>query len=166
MKRRTKRVILAVAAVLAVIIVMYFKVGYFSIIQGTSMAPNLDTYDIAYVDRIAVSIYKANKTGIQRGDLVVFSDPTGIDGNLGKRVIGLPGETVEFDGGKLYINGQETEEPYDILLPVGYRIHEVQLGEDEFFVLGDNRFNSKDSSSIGPISAEDLIGIIHPLLKI
>jgi len=72
-----------------------------------------------------------------------------------KRVIGLPGETISINDGEVYINGQELEEPW---LPAdeGFNssgeLSEVKLGENQYFVLGDNRFASRDSRSFGPVT--------------
>lgn len=80
-----------------------------------------------------------------------------------KRLIGLPGDTVEIREGEVFINGQALEEPY--LDPAHTRrkpnMEPVTLGEDEYFVLGDNRDNSNDSRRIGPIGRKALVGRVR-----
>ena len=96
----------------------------------------------------------------ERFDIVICDYPNTDDGMYRvKRVIGLPGETVELKEGKLYINGEELVETYIT------RIDErnfgpYQVGEGEYFVLGDNRPISKDSRMVGCISRDDLYGLV------
>ncbi|MEX2080959.1 MAG: signal peptidase I, partial [Dehalococcoidia bacterium] len=91
--------------------------------------------------------------GPERGDVIVFRDPRNPDEDLIKRVIGLPGETVEIRNGVVYVNSQPLEEPYLERAWEGNKEARV-IPADEFFVLGDNRSNSLDSRS-------DQIGLVH-----
>jgi signal peptidase I len=99
---------------------------------------------------------------VHRGDIVVFEAPPGQETaeihDLVKRVIGLPGETIEGRGGRIYIDGDLLEEPY---LPDGaasktFPAYDVPAGS--LFVLGDNRLASKDSTIFGPISEDLIVG--------
>lgn len=87
----------------------------------------------------------------RRGDIVIFHSPTGEDIDLAKRIVGLPGETVELREKKLFIDGQELSEPYVIHKRAGERLIGDNLGpltvpEGEVFLLGDNRDESDDAT--------------------
>jgi signal peptidase I len=96
----------------------------------------------------------------ERGQIVVFSIPTHPNRDYIKRIVGLPGEIVELRNGLIYINGQRLDEPY-VIDPCSH-IHCPnsiwQIGKDEYFVMGDNRNNSRDSRTFGSISRSTLIG--------
>ena len=98
----------------------------------------------------------------KRFDIVVFPFKENTSKLLIKRIIGMPGETVQIKNGKVYINGYELQENYGIAVmnDAGLASEPILLGEDEYFVLGDNRNNSQDSrfSSVGNVSRSDLIG--------
>ena len=120
-------------------------------IESVSMQPNLHEGEYVIVDKVSYRL------GIpQRGDIVVFS----IEGetrDLIKRVIGLPGETIEMSNGIVTIDGQLLDEPY-VASPSGGVLPARQLGADEYFVMGDNRGNSKDSRVFGPIRSAAIVG--------
>ncbi len=114
-------------------------------------------------DRILVNKVNYRVSDIERFDVVVFRNPDETDENseLVKRVIGLPGETFEMQNGTVLINGVSIgEEPYispEILNTDSFDM--VQIPEDSYFVLGDNRTNSSDSrSTLGPIKRELVVG--------
>ena len=94
---------------------------------------------------------------IKRFDIVVVRQK-GKDAII-KRVIALPGETVEYKDNKLYINGKEMEDPYNDGKTEDYLLDGV-IGENEYFVVGDNRSNSADSRMIGLIDKSDIKGRI------
>jgi signal peptidase I len=77
-----------------------------------------------------------------------------------KRIIGLPGETVEVASGRVLIDGAPLEEPYGPG-PIGYAMPPLRLGPDEYFVLGDNRNASFDSHAWGPLPADHLVGPVR-----
>ena len=87
---------------------------------------------------------------LQRGDIIVFQNPNSQNPPIVKRLIGLPGDTVEVRGDKVFINGTVLDEPY-VANPGGAKFAPATLGSDEYFVLGDNRENSMDSRQFGPI---------------
>lgn len=120
-------------------------------IESVSMQPALQEGERVIVDKISYLLGAP-----QRGDIVVLS----IEGepkDLIKRIIGLPGETIELAGGIIYIDGQPLDEPY--LAPGSTGAHRAtRLGADEYFVMGDNRNNSRDSRSFGPIRREAIVG--------
>jgi signal peptidase I len=99
----------------------------------------------------------------QRGDIVVFEPPIGRTSKpYIKRVVGLPGETVALRDGGVYVDGELLQEPYipgtATSWPNGDPSRQVVVPPGHLFVLGDNRNNSTDSRSFGPISSESLIG--------
>jgi len=77
-----------------------------------------------------------------------------------KRVIGLPGETILIKGDKVYINGKLLEEPYALYDHIGDDNIEIQIRENEYFVMGDNRYESGDSREYGPIPKENISYIL------
>ena len=97
-----------------------------------------------------------------RGDVIVFHAPVRPPKDFVKRVIGLPGETVEIRSGTVYIDGVELEESHQL----GSELRHYQdsspitLKDDEFYVLGDNRGSSNDSKDLGPVRLEDIVGKI------
>jgi signal peptidase I len=94
----------------------------------------------------------------RRGDIVVFHSPQDRSRALIKRVVGLPGEEVSIVAGKLYVNGMVVEEPYVAGQPTSADWGPRRLGLAEYLVLGDNRNNSNDSRSFGPVHESEIIG--------
>ena len=125
---------------------------------GSSMQPALNNGDIVLVDRI---IYNASRP--DRFDVIVFKPNGNENSNYYiKRIIGLPGETVQIKDGYVYVNGEELEELIHVteVADPGLAVEEIKLAGDEYFVLGDNRNHSSDSRdpSVGVLTREDLIG--------
>ena len=104
---------------------------------------------------------------IDRFDIVVLQ-LEGEDSNLIKRIMGLPGETVEISENQIYIDGELLDDPYGY--GITYNIDPVTLGDDEYFILGDNRIISLDSRSFGKIHRSEIKGttnfIMYPFGKI
>ncbi len=122
-------------------------------IEGYSMEPNLHQGQYLIVNK---AVYRWLRDP-QRGDIVVFEYPRAPDRDFIKRVIGLPGETIEVRDGSVYINGVPLDEPY-LSKPTHGNVAQRTLGPGEYFVLGDNRDNSSDSRSWGPLPNENIIG--------
>jgi len=128
-----------------------------SIVQSISMEPNLIEDQRLVISRVSYLIGSP-----QRGDIVVFLPPNHPAGEppLIKRLIGLPGETVEIHDTAVYINGVRLEEPYlnepCDLTHCGERVW--VLGADAYFMMGDNRNHSRDSRAFGPVTRERIIG--------
>ncbi|MDY3248801.1 MAG: signal peptidase I [Candidatus Choladocola sp.] len=132
-------------------------VGERTQVKGESMYPALSNGDNLIVDKIT---YRFRDP--RRFEVVVFPFRYQEDTYYIKRIIGLPGETVQIYDGKIYINGKELNESYgyETIRNPGLASKAITLGEDEYFVLGDNRNNSADSRepSVGNISRDDIIG--------
>ncbi len=122
------------------------EVRFFEIVS-TSMDPTL-----VAGDRIAT----VKKDQLKRYDIVVLQAPAGQKEKLTKRIIGLPYETVEIKEGDVFVNGEKLDEPY-LKDETAYAL-EVETGENGYFLLGDNRNESEDSSLWGPIDGELIIG--------
>lgn len=120
----------------------------FSFVVGTSMEDTLRDGDILLVD---VGVEK-----IERYDIITMRVG---EARIIKRVIGLPGETIQIIDGKTYINGAEIEDQYAAITANGGVSEEIYfINEGEYFVLGDNRSASADSREFGSVSEEDVIG--------
>ena len=134
-------------------------------VSGQSMYPNFDSGDYVLTDKVS---YRVGKP--QRGDVIVFhappsaNCPTGTGCDFIKRVIGLPGESVSLEDSTFYINGKPLDEsafigPSIETLPGAFISGQtIKLGEDEYFVSGDNRPHSSDSRAWGPIQSSDIVG--------
>jgi len=120
-------------------------------VDGISMMPTLQNGEYILVSRVS---YKLSPP--ERGDIIVFSIPTDGSQDLIKRVVGLPGETISIHDGIVFVNGVQLQEPY-IASPPRYN-GEWTLGEDQLFVLGDNRNDSKDSHQWGLLPYQNIIG--------
>ncbi|RIK43248.1 MAG: signal peptidase I [Chloroflexi bacterium] len=122
-----------------------------TIVYGQSMEPNLSERQRLIIDKFSYRLQPP-----QRNDIVVLDIP-GMDEMLVKRVIGLPGETIEIRDGVVYVNGDPAAEPFPHEL--GYQsMKAVTLGPLSYFVMGDNRDNSNDSRTFGPVKREYIIG--------
>jgi len=121
-------------------------------VSGSSMEPNFETGQRLIVNKL---IYKFDN--IDRGDVVILHPPSDTNVEYIKRVIGLPGETVEIKNGLVYINGEPLSEPY-ISNPPQYTMKKLEIPQEYYFVLGDNRNYSDDSHVWGPIPGDSIVG--------
>lgn len=125
---------------------------------GDSMSPVLKNGDVILVNRI---IYDASAP--KRGDIIVFK-PNGNENlhSYMKRIIALPGETIQIKDGEIYVNDQKLDEEYKTtaILDAGLASEKITLAGDEFFVLGDNRESSEDSrmADIGNVKRSEIEG--------
>ncbi|MBU5334199.1 signal peptidase I [Anaerocolumna aminovalerica] len=147
---------------LAVVIGLAYFVVNFTIerttMLGVSMSPTLVDQDKIIINKFA---YKFNKP--ERFDIIVFKQSGNEHSYYNiKRIIGLPGETINITDGNVYVNGELLEEPM-VIEPItnsGLAAEEITLDKNEYFVLGDNRNNSEDSrfANIGNILSNEIIG--------
>lgn len=129
--------------------------------HGDSMFPTLSNKEYAFSNAFA-----GHFLGIERGDVVVAYEGKFRHENIIKRVIGLPGETIYAKDDKVYVNGKELEEPY-LDNDYSYQIRStnlnftkdfgpITLGEDEYWLMGDNRWVSQDSIVFGPFQRSQI----------
>ena len=155
-------------AMLALAVVLRLTVAELARVKGSSMQPTLRTGQWLLVCRLD---YRLGRP--KRGDVVICHYPGRymdrwrlIRQSFVKRLIGLPGETIEIIEGVVHIDGEPLAEPY--LDPARCRFRRQMpartLGEDEYFVLGDNRDSSNDSRRIGPLPRSMLVGRVHRVI--
>lgn len=145
-----------VLAVLIVLPIRFFIAQPF-VVEGESMFPTFDSADYLIVDQLTYHF-----SDPERGDVVVFRYPNDPSVFYIKRIIGLPGETVSIDRGVVTI--QKTDgsiltltEPYVVAEDATYT-QRTSLGNEQFFVMGDNRPRSSDSRSWGPLPKDEIMG--------
>lgn len=150
--------VVEIAIVLAVAFVFVYFIGLRTTVVGQSMQETLEGGDEILINRF---LYKVSKP--KANDVIVFL-PNGNEKShyYVKRVIGVPGDTVQIKNGAVYVNGELFEEKIEAaaIEDPGVAAEEITLGEDEYFVLGDNRNNSEDSryANIGNVKREYIIG--------
>jgi signal peptidase I len=124
-----------------------------------SMVPTLEVWDRVLINKLTYRF-----TEPERGDIVLFESPDGAEEPLIKRVVGLPGETLELRDGVLFVDGKKVEEPYLRRracvrgMPRTCSFGPKTVPRGHVFMMGDNRTNSLDSRFFGPVPEEDLIG--------
>lgn len=143
-------ILLSLLIATAVVVFLYQPVK----VEGTSMLPQLVDEQRIFVNKF---VYRLDN--IERGDVVVFRLPENPGRSYIKRVVGLPGETVEVRRGKVYVDGSLIDEEH---VPPHYRDYtshpSVTVPPDEFYVLGDHRNTSKDSRSWGTVGRSQITG--------
>ncbi len=151
-------VVIAVALLVA-FVVRTFVIAHF-VVEGESMFSTLDTGDRVFVNKLSYRLHDPN-----RGDVVVLHQITGAsERDLIKRVIGLPGESVEVRNCTVLIDGRVLNEPYldpEVVTPTdcgGDYVLDGVVPDNHVFVMGDNRGGSQDSRVIGTITDDDLVG--------
>ena len=167
-RRRLRRALVETGVIIAVAVLLAGLVRTFAFqtfwIPSASMVPTLGVYD-----RILVQKAFFSWRDVREGEIVVFSHPP-LDncpgpegGDLVKRVIALPGQTIYSSGNSIYVNGRLLAEPYlpqyDPLGPaIASSQHPYRVPPGEFYVLGDNRADSCDSRYWGPLKGSSIIG--------
>jgi signal peptidase I len=146
----TRDLLIAIGLALVIIVFLYQPVK----VEGTSMAPLLSDQERIFINKF---VYRFEE--IHRGDVVVFWYPLDRSKSFIKRVIGLPGETVDIRRGLLYVNGQLVPEPY---VPPQYTdvtdFGPVKVPKGSYFVMGDHRISSNDSRVFGPVASQFIYG--------
>jgi len=161
MKNVLKEILSTSVYLLLVLFIAYLIVtfvGQRTQVSGSSMESTLSDEDHLIVDKISYHFKDP-----ERFDIIVFPFQYDKETYYIKRIIGMPGETVQIDAdGNIYIDGEVLEENYgrEVIQNPGRAIEPVVLGDDEYFVMGDNRNNSSDSRdlAVGNIHKNDIIG--------
>jgi signal peptidase I len=144
--------------ILAILIVLPIRLFIFQpfIVKGQSMEPNFEDGDYLIIDELTYR-FRAPK----RGEVIVFKNPMNGRQRFIKRIIGLPGETIEISDGKIFIsNGEKKVLNESSYLNFSFTSGDlrISLSNDEYFVLGDNRQFSLDSRRFGPIKKKEIVG--------
>jgi signal peptidase I len=149
-------VVIVVAALVVALVVKTFLIQAFYI-PSLSMYSTLDKGDRVLVNKVSYHVHD-----IHRGDVVVFERPPNVkdDGikDLIKRVVGLPGDTLEGKDGSVYVNGHRLREPYLDKGMSTVNLPSQKVPADHIFVMGDNRVNSEDSRVFGAIDQDLVVG--------
>ena len=144
-----------ITLIMAAVIILGFRASLQTFgIEMTSMVPSFQEGQRLLVNK---AIYHRLFGDPERGDVVIFHAPNNQNSDYIKRVIGIPGDTVKIEGGTVYVNGTELDEPY-IKDPPKYTLDEQKIPEGQYFVLGDNRNNSNDSHRGWLVPRENIIG--------
>lgn len=143
----------------AVIVGLSIRAFVFELIwvDGNSMLETLHNKEVMLVTKLEYL-----GSGPERFDVVICRYPNRKE-NFVKRVVGLPGDTIQVEGGLLYVNGEAQEEPYITHRP-NYAFGPYTVQEGEYFVLGDNRSNSNDSHLVGPLKRNQIVGHVRTVL--
>ena len=120
-------------------------------VEGFSMEPTLHNGEFVIVNKLAYRLGNPN-----HGDVIIFHPPREPDQEYIKRIIGLPGDRIRIVNGQVYVNDELIEEPYIAAAP-RYQ-SEWRVPDGSLFVLGDNRNNSSDSHTWGPVPMENVVG--------
>lgn len=145
---------LFISVILAILVILFL---YQPVkVEGTSMMPALVDQERIFINKF---VYKWGIGSVERGDMVVFWFPGDPTKSYIKRVIGLPGDTIEVDNGTVLVNGRRLEESY---VTDEYRDRQsmspFKVQPDEFFVLGDHRSSSNDSRTWGTVPRRYIYG--------
>lgn len=144
-----------IPVVVIVVILINIFVCRPGVTVGESMEPTLHNHSPILINL---------ECGIERKDVIVFSQEN--EGWLVKRVIGLPGDTVQIKHNVIYINGEPITDSVNIIMDdYGIAKKPVTLKENEYFVMGDNRNHSYDSRAFGPIKANQILGVVEYALS-
>jgi signal peptidase I len=182
-RKRLRRALVETAVIILVAVLLAGLVRTFAFqtfwVPSASMTPTLGVYDRILVQKAFFTWHD-----VHEGDIVVFSHPPldqcpgPQEGDLVKRVIALPGQTIYSSGESIYVNGQLLAEPYlprydPLGPPIASSQHPYRVPPGEFYLLGDNRSDSCDSRYWGPVKGSSIIGKVvlvwwhdsHPVFR-
>ena len=157
-----REIVQTVLVSLAIFLFVYVFLVQPHRVKGESMMPNFHDGELVLTEKVSYRLYTP-----QRGDVIVFRAPSSRNVDFIKRIIGLPGESIRLEDGSIFINGEKLIESYETQSTIG--TVEITLGQDQYYVLGDNRNASSDSRSFGPISRDSIRGrtwlVYWPIVK-
>ncbi|MBI2196551.1 signal peptidase I [Candidatus Daviesbacteria bacterium] len=143
----------------AIFAAIYLFVAQFHKVQGNSMVPTFHTGDYLITDKLS---YRFREP--ERGEIIVLKNPRDESQDFIKRIIAIPGDTIEISNNSVYLNNQSLKESYlppGTLTPAGAFLTEgtpVKVANNQYFVIGDNREHSSDSREWGPVTKKEIIG--------
>ncbi|NWF77596.1 MAG: signal peptidase I [Chloroflexi bacterium] len=146
-----REIVITVLIAVAVFFALRLNIQTYTVVMS-SMEPSFQQGECIIVNKVTY-----HSSGPQRGDVIIFDPPFDSPHPFIKRVIGLPGETVEIKDGKVFIDGAPLEEGY-IMAPPDYTMAATKIPENEYFVLGDNRNYSNDSHTGWTVPRDNIIG--------
>jgi signal peptidase I len=145
---------IVITLILAIVILLLLQATVQSfIIVGSSMQPNFQNGERVVINKLVYRLHEP-----ERGDVIVFHPPNNQQEDYIKRIIALPGETVEVKNGVVYIDDRPLDEPYQLNELPKYTLSEERVPNNEYFVLGDNRNNSNDSHNGWTVPRQNIIG--------
>ncbi len=149
------REILVIIIVAVVIIFLLQTTVQKSSVNGYCMEPSLQDGQQLLINKVVYHLHEP-----ERGDIIIFHPPPPFSPKATpfiKRIIALPGDTIEVKNGEVYVNGSKLDEPY-IKEPPTYNFQQKKIPENEYFVLGDNRNKASDSHVWGTVPRQNIIG--------
>lgn len=150
-KRQIKNILKNILVILiGILLGLFLRAEVFEIVKvnGQSMYPTYNGNETVFVSKLFNSY--------ERGDIVIFDSNDLFDSKYIKRVVGLPNEHIKINNGEVFINGVKLDEKYLISDTVGEI--DMTIPEGSYFLMGDNRYDSKDSRIMGPIEEKRIIG--------
>ena len=151
MKAFIREIAITVILALGIFLLLRFTIDTVIVI-GVSMEPSFHNGQRVLVSKVSYRLHDPD-----RGDVIVFQPANEPEGDFIKRIIGIPGDTVEVENGAVYINGEKLMEPYIKNAP-RYSLNETEIPAGNYFVLGDNRNNSNDSHNGWVVPRENIVG--------
>jgi len=149
-----REILVIIIAAVAIFFLLQATVQKSSVI-GYSMEPGLQDGQQLLINKVVYHLHEP-----ERGDIIIFHPPPPYSPKATpfiKRIIALPGDTIEVKNGAVYVNGSKLDEPY-IKEPPTYNLQQKKIPENEYFVLGDNRNNANDSHNGWTVPRQNIIG--------
>jgi signal peptidase I len=152
MKVNIRQILVTVLIIVVIFLGMHYSLQSYTV-SGSSMEPSFVNGEWLLVDKLSYHF-----SSPKRGNVVILNPPLDSSEPYIKRIVGLPGEHIEIKEGKIYIDGKELEETPDLPAIKYSDKYSVDIPEDYYFVLGDNRPVSGDSRIFGPIPEKNIVG--------